>query len=77
MVCQPYAVPTNVLMDLFGRFGNLIDVHLLSGKNYGYVKYASKESAEQAVKVHLPLTFLCYLYATYTFRINLLFNLYQ
>jgi len=39
------------MRDVFGRFGNLIDVYMLSGKICGYAKYASKESAEQAIQV--------------------------
>lgn len=39
------------MRDVFGRFGNLIDVYMLSGKICGYAKYASKESAEQAMQV--------------------------
>lgn len=31
IVCQPSAVPERVLRDAFSRFGNLIDVYLLSG----------------------------------------------
>jgi hypothetical protein len=40
------------LRDVFGRFGNLIDVYMLSGKICGYAKYASKESAERAMQVN-------------------------
>jgi hypothetical protein len=39
------------MRDVFGRFGNLIDVYMLSGKICGYAKYAIKESAEQAIQV--------------------------
>ena len=31
IVCQPSSVPEKVLRDAFCRFGNLIDVYLLSG----------------------------------------------
>ena len=31
IVCQPAAVPERILRDAFSRFGNLIDVYLLSG----------------------------------------------
>jgi hypothetical protein len=41
------------MRDVFGRFGNLIDVYMLSGKNCGYAKYASKEAAEQAIQVSI------------------------
>ena len=32
IVCQPSAVPEIILRDCFCRFGDLIDVYLLSGK---------------------------------------------
>lgn len=32
IVCQPSAVPELILRDCFCRFGDLIDVYLLSGK---------------------------------------------
>ena len=34
IVCQPAAVPERILRDAFSRFGNLIDVYLLSGTVY-------------------------------------------
>ena len=34
IVCQPAAVPERILRDAFSRFGNLIEVYLLSGKVY-------------------------------------------
>ncbi|XP_022187410.1 RNA-binding protein 45 [Nilaparvata lugens] len=49
VVCQPAAPPIQALWDAFGRFGDLIDVTVLNGKNYGYVLYASKASAQQAI----------------------------
>jgi hypothetical protein len=36
------------LKDVFGRFGNLIDIFMLNGKNHGYAKYASKGAADEA-----------------------------
>lgn len=50
IVCQPSPPPMFAIRDVFGRFGNLIDVYMLSGKNCGYAKYASKEAAEQAIQ---------------------------
>jgi len=50
IVCQPSGVSERVLKDAFCRFGNLIDVYLLSGRNYGYAKYASKECAMKAIE---------------------------
>jgi RNA recognition motif. (a.k.a. RRM, RBD, or RNP domain) len=47
-----------ILKDVFSRFGNLIDVYLIGQKTCGYVKYASKESAELAMKVIFFDTFL-------------------
>ncbi|KAK7110500.1 RNA-binding protein 45-like [Littorina saxatilis] len=50
IVCQPSAVSERVLRDAFSRFGNLIDVFLLSGRNYGYAKFANKEAAMRAIQ---------------------------
>ncbi|XP_021934373.1 RNA-binding protein 45 isoform X2 [Zootermopsis nevadensis] len=50
IVCHPLPPPMFAMRDVFGRFGNLIDVYMLSGKNCGYAKYASKEAAEQAIQ---------------------------
>ncbi|XP_076461498.1 RNA-binding protein 45-like [Babylonia areolata] len=50
IVCQPSAISERVLRDAFSRFGNLIDVFLLAGRNYGYAKYTSKESAMKAIQ---------------------------
>lgn len=33
----------------FSRFGNLIEVYLVSGKNVGYAKYADRISANDAI----------------------------
>ncbi|XP_045168628.1 RNA-binding protein 45-like [Mercenaria mercenaria] len=53
IVCQPAAVPERILRDAFSRFGNLIEVYLLSGRNFGYAKYATKDSAAMAIeKLH-------------------------
>ncbi|KAL8607974.1 hypothetical protein ACOMHN_005529 [Nucella lapillus] len=50
IVCQPSAISERVLRDAFSRFGNLIDVFLLAGRNYGYAKYTSKDSAMKAIQ---------------------------
>ncbi|KAK7478925.1 hypothetical protein BaRGS_00029792 [Batillaria attramentaria] len=50
IVCQPSSVSERVLRDAFSRFGNLIDVYLLPGRNYGYAKFASKECAMKAIQ---------------------------
>lgn len=47
IVLSPNTLPTNLLKQVFCRFGNLIDVYLLSNRNCGYVKYSSVESAKQ------------------------------
>ncbi|GAB1600983.1 RNA-binding protein 45-like [Argonauta hians] len=49
IVCQPSAVPEMILRDCFCRFGDLIDVYLLLGRNYGYAKFACKEAANRAM----------------------------
>merc|ERR1719470_1686 len=51
IVCQPAPPPPNVLVDVFSRFGDLIDVFTLRDKNFGYAKFASVESAEKAMEV--------------------------
>jgi hypothetical protein len=45
------------LRDVFGRFGNLVEVYVLNGKNCGYVSYSSKESADNAIEVSLMITY--------------------
>lgn len=49
VVCTPVPPPLYALRDVFGRFGNLIDIYLLQGKTCGYAKYSDKESANRAV----------------------------
>ena len=49
IVCTPVPPQLYALKDVFGRFGNLIDIYLLNRKTCGYAKYASKESADRAV----------------------------
>uniref|UniRef100_A0A2C9M930 RRM domain-containing protein n=1 Tax=Biomphalaria glabrata TaxID=6526 RepID=A0A2C9M930_BIOGL len=48
-VCQPSPIPQTILKDAFSRFGNLIDAFYLPGHNYGYAKYASQKSAQEAM----------------------------
>ncbi|KAG5880612.1 hypothetical protein JTB14_008741 [Gonioctena quinquepunctata] len=50
IVCTPSALPGSVLKDVFCRFGNLIDVYLLTNRNCGYARYALRQSAEDAIK---------------------------
>lgn len=51
VVCKPYPPPPHVLKDIFRRFGDLIDVNMLPGKNFGFAKYASESSAHEAIRV--------------------------
>ncbi|XP_054001559.1 RNA-binding protein 45 [Hylaeus anthracinus] len=51
IVCGPPVPPIYAMKDAFCRFGNLIDVYMLPGKNCGYAKYASVESANDAIDV--------------------------
>ncbi|KAI5735010.1 hypothetical protein M8J77_013071 [Diaphorina citri] len=50
IVCQPGLPPLYSLKDVFGRFGSLIDVYILPGKNCGYASYADASSADQAIQ---------------------------
>jgi len=51
IVCTPVPPQLYAMKDVFGRFGNLIDIYMLSGKTCGYAKYAMKESAERAIEL--------------------------
>ena len=55
IVCHGSPPPIYAMKDVFGRFGDLIDIYMLNGKNFGYAKYASKESADKAIMVFLWL----------------------
>ena len=48
-VCTQASPPLYTLKDVFSRFGHLIDIYLLNGKNCGYAKYSEKDSADRAV----------------------------
>jgi len=50
IVCTPVPPQLYAMKDVFGRFGNLIDIYMLNGKTCGYAKYAMKESAERAIE---------------------------
>jgi len=50
-VCHGSPPPIYAMKDVFGRFGDLIDIYMLNGKNFGYAKYASKDSADKAILV--------------------------
>ncbi|KAM4859409.1 RNA-binding protein 45 isoform 2-T2 [Thomomys bottae] len=49
VVFNPHPLPLDVLEDIFCRFGNLIEVYLVSGKNVGYAKFADRLSANDAI----------------------------
>ncbi|XP_064648498.1 RNA-binding protein 45-like [Lineus longissimus] len=49
VVCKPFPVNEMILTDAFCRFGNLIEVFLQPGRNFGYARYGSKESAGKAI----------------------------
>lgn len=38
-----------MLINVFSRFGDLLDVYMLQNKNCGYAKYASESSAMSAI----------------------------
>ncbi|XP_042640157.1 RNA-binding protein 45 isoform X3 [Tyto alba] len=46
---HPHPLPVNVLEDVFCRFGHLIKVYLVAGKNVGYAKFADRASASDAI----------------------------
>ncbi|XP_032920038.1 RNA-binding protein 45 [Catharus ustulatus] len=46
---HPHPLPVNVLEDVFCRFGQLISVYLVTGKNVGYAKFADRASASEAI----------------------------
>ncbi|XP_011495390.1 PREDICTED: RNA-binding protein 45 isoform X2 [Ceratosolen solmsi marchali] len=50
IVCGPPVPSIYAMKDAFCRFGNLIDVYMLPGKNCGYAKYASVDSANKAIE---------------------------
>lgn len=51
VVCVPKALPTKMLINIFSRFGDLLDVYLLQNKNCGYAKYTSESAAAKAIEV--------------------------
>ncbi|XP_038645234.1 RNA-binding protein 45 isoform X1 [Scyliorhinus canicula] len=50
VVFNPTVLPLDVLEDLFCRFGNLIEAYLVPGRNIGYVKFAERHSASNAME---------------------------
>lgn len=51
VVFSPSTLPPDVLEDVFCRFGSLIEVHLVPGRKVGYMKYADKQCADEAMAV--------------------------
>jgi len=51
LVAYPDTFPEEVLNDLFCRFGELIDVRWIKDKTFGYARFASKSSAQNAIKM--------------------------
>ncbi|XP_020776813.1 RNA-binding protein 45 [Boleophthalmus pectinirostris] len=49
VVFTPTVLPLDVLEDVFCRFGSLIEVHLVPGRKVGYMKYADKQCADDAM----------------------------
>nr|DBA19885.1 TPA: hypothetical protein GDO54_015644 [Pyxicephalus adspersus] len=49
VVFSPHPLPLEIAEDVFCRFGNLIEVYLVPGKNIGYVKYSEVSSANDAI----------------------------
>lgn len=44
------ALTSNILSNVFSRFGSLIEVYMLPNKNCGYAKYANANSAQKAIQ---------------------------
>ncbi|XP_069081524.1 RNA-binding protein 45 isoform X2 [Pleurodeles waltl] len=49
IVFNPHPLPLDVLEDLFCRFGHLIEVYIVQGKNVGYAKFSDRMSASDAI----------------------------
>ncbi|XP_029306441.1 RNA-binding protein 45 [Cottoperca gobio] len=49
VVFSPSPLPPDVLEDVFCRYGSLIEVHLVPGRKVGYMKYAEKQCADEAL----------------------------
>lgn len=49
VIFNPSILPVDVLEDVFCRFGSLIDVYLVPGRNVGYMKYADRKNANDAM----------------------------
>ncbi|XP_078537635.1 RNA-binding protein 45 isoform X2 [Lissotriton helveticus] len=49
IVFNPHPLPLDILEDLFCRFGHLIEVYIVQGKNVGYAKFSDRMSADDAI----------------------------
>ncbi|XP_023939242.2 RNA-binding protein 45 [Bicyclus anynana] len=49
IICRPQPPPLSVLIDIFCRFGDLIHVSTIPTKSFGFAKYASVQSAQNAI----------------------------
>ncbi|XP_006012349.1 RNA-binding protein 45 [Latimeria chalumnae] len=49
LVFNPAPLPLDILEDVFCRFGYLIEVYLVPGRNVGYAKFANRTSANDAI----------------------------
>ncbi|XP_018092712.1 RNA binding motif protein 45 S homeolog isoform X2 [Xenopus laevis] len=51
IVFNPHPLSLDIMEDAFCRFGNLIEVYIVPGKNVGYARYADVSSANEAIAV--------------------------
>ncbi|KAG8559511.1 hypothetical protein GDO81_017361 [Engystomops pustulosus] len=51
IVFNPHPLSLDVMEDVFCRFGNLIEVYIVPGKNVGYARYSELFSANEAISV--------------------------
>ncbi|XP_040297250.1 RNA-binding protein 45 [Bufo bufo] len=51
IVFNPHPLSLDVMEDVFCRFGNLIEVYIVPGKNVGYARYSEVYSANDAISV--------------------------
>uniref|UniRef100_A0A672RBZ0 RNA binding motif protein 45 n=1 Tax=Sinocyclocheilus grahami TaxID=75366 RepID=A0A672RBZ0_SINGR len=49
VIFNPSPLPVDVLEDVFCRFGTLMEVYLVPGRNVGYIKYADRKPAYDAI----------------------------
>ena len=46
----PYGITQEDLQELFGQFGNVVDVTLIEGRGFGFVEMSNQVEAEAARK---------------------------